>query len=82
MKNDKPELSPCPFCSGKAVFRIVGTEKDGRTLGFEFEIECDKCGANINKRGSVSISLANSGELVVLRDDREEVAEKWNRRGQ
>ena len=77
-----PELKPCPFCGGKAVFKIIEHERPSQSaVGFHYEIECDGCGTTNNQSGITVFLLAPSGDLRTIQDDRQKVADGWNRRG-
>jgi uncharacterized Zn finger protein len=38
------ELKPCPFCGGAAEFVVEANFTRSSTRGWEFTIECSKCG--------------------------------------
>lgn len=75
-------LKPCPFCGGKAIFRIdraIGTDmKDAKFL---FNIQCDKCGASFPRLYSVVCRVDDEGNFTtLLPDERQKAIADWNRR--
>lgn len=61
----KPELKPCPFCKGKAVYEVHTFD---RNHAADYAVVyCSKCGASIRKDISVEYSAAD------------EVVRLWNR---
>ncbi len=74
------ELKPCPFCSGKAVFRTFSNSSSHHCVGFDFGIECSDCGMTLPKRFKVEFSLNDCGEINPLNDEREKAIEQWNLR--
>lgn len=81
MNDENIALKPCPFCGGKAVFKIYGTEKEMSSVGYSYHIECSKCGmTNMSCRGKIMLLLHPSGEVKIVEDDRNKSADGWNRR--
>lgn len=74
------KLKPCPFCGGKAIYKIISNNSTHHCVGFGFKVECEDCGMNLPGRYDMSFSLTEDGELNVLLDKRPIAAEKWNRR--
>lgn len=79
MKNE--ELKPCPFCGGKAVFRVRSNKSSHYSAGFDFEVKCVNCGAKLPKLYTAEFSLTDNGELKFLKDERVTAIEDWNGRG-
>ena len=73
------ELKPCPFCGGKAFYHTVSIFSGHNDVGYYFSIKCEACGIEYPTRGAISISMYR-GEITYTKDDRKELAAKWNTR--
>lgn len=74
-------LKPCPFCGGKAIFRIErAMETDVKDAKFLFSIRCDKCGVSSPRFYSVICRVDNKGNFKALSDERQKAIADWNRR--
>lgn len=73
-------LKPCPFCGGKAKFVTISNNSNHLTVGFDFGIECEKCGVGTPKHYSLSLTLGESGAVVPFRDERDIAVNEWNQR--
>ena len=80
MEHKKIELKPCPFCGGYARFKIFSLSINSSSVGFKFEISCEKCRASLPKIYKTNLSLADDGRINVINDERENAARDWNRR--
>lgn len=76
------KLKACPFCGGMAVFKTSSNSSSRHGVGFNFEIECEDCGAKLPKLYKVEFSLTDGGGINPLYDDRKRAVEEWNRRTQ
>ncbi len=74
------ELRKCPFCGGKAVFKINSNSSSCKGVEFIFEIKCENCGAQLPKLYKVEISLEGDGRVNAIYDDRKRAIEEWNER--
>lgn len=80
---DKSILKPCPFCGGDARFKKISYNNYTQFIGWDYTIECSKCGVRfpqkatlsiyMNEDGLPSISSASEGNRNVLID-------AWNKR--
>ena len=74
-------LKPCPFCGGKAIFRIErAMDTDVKYAKFLFSIRCDKCGVSSPRLYSVICRVDNKGSFEALSDERQKAIADWNRR--
>ena len=73
-------LKPCPFCGNKAVFSVVETRSGGGQVSLVYTIRCNRCVIAQTQRAHTDIRLSEAGEIVLIDDQRDEVAELWNRR--
>lgn len=78
------KLKPCPFCGGKARFKIKGYMSSNYSAGFSCTIECSACGCTpIPKPHDLSLTMDENGEVkmtdasIVLRDN---MILAWNQR--
>lgn len=76
MPTDEIKLRPCPFCGGKAKFRIF----EHNAMAYKYQIECDKCGATNNEVGLTTLLFEKDGSINTIQDDRWKLADAWNRR--
>ena len=78
------ELKPCPFCGGKAYFKILSKTYGNRKEGIDFKVKCKKCGVEANQVYFFEIEFCPETELgiKVIEDEREEAIADWNRRGE
>lgn len=67
---DEIKLKPCPFCGERAVFKTNSNFSSHHKIGFNFEIECEDCGAKLPKLYKVEFSLTDDGGIKPLFDDR------------
>lgn len=75
------KLKPCPFCGGEAKFFTKAFDPKIDRRGWLFGVFCMDCGVTTPKTNYyVEVSLADSGEIRITRDDRLEAIETWNRR--
>lgn len=74
------ELKECPFCGGKAIFRTKSTITGSANVGFYFSIKCEKCGLEYPEHGAVTLLLNEEGTVSFIKDDRYELAVRWNSR--
>lgn len=74
------ELKPCPFCGGKAKFKIATSSSTSMQKGFRFNIACSKCRASFPKTYEVEHTLAENGDMIAITDEREMAVKAWNRR--
>lgn len=72
------KLKPCPFCGGKAYFRVFSNSSTHHCVGFDFGIECQKCGITLPNRFKVEFSLNDCGGINPLNDEREKALKQWN----
>ena len=76
-----PELKPCPFCGGKAVFVTKSIGHGGGCAIFDFEISCESCSAKAPKAyGCIEFYFDQYGEVKVHKDEKQKAIEAWNRR--
>lgn len=85
MDEKKIELKPCPFCGGKAEFHIDEMEynKTNYTVEWSLRIRCSHCGTDRHgcvSNNTVRIGLGEDGSINIFTDNRDAVAELWNRR--
>lgn len=74
-------LKPCPFCGGKAEYILNGVYNYGSSQGWEFGITCTGCRVSLpTKHFVVGVSMNNTGEIVIEKDERDKAARMWNRR--
>lgn len=73
-------LNPCPFCGGKAKFVTISNNSNHFTVGFDFEIKCEKCGVGMPRGYTLSLELGESGEVVTEHDERDIAVNEWNQR--
>lgn len=77
------ELKPCPFCGGKAEYKIDKSYKWGTTRGWQFGIKCTNCMMELPMRDFVvTVDLESNGEIAFDKDDRKKAADMWNRRAE
>lgn len=75
------DLKPCPFCGHTAEYLIQSTSVSGNTRGWMFGIRCKYCGVTSAKRNFIlEVNLGSDGQIHILRDERAEAEEAWNRR--
>ena len=74
------KLKECPFCGGMAVFNTRSNSSSHHRVGFNFEIECEDCGAKLPKLYKVECYLAKDGCINPFYDDRKRAVEEWNKR--
>lgn len=79
--NSNYNVSPCPFCGGKAKFITLSSfsENENDSTGFTFEIKCEKCKISTDAF-AVKFKLADNGAILSLYDGRREALQKWNNR--
>jgi len=76
-------LKPCPFCGAKAEFFQTSCDAYDSSVGMYFRIRCHKCrSTRDDASGRIEVRLSLDGELNILRDDRQEAANVWNKRGE
>ena len=73
-------LRPCPFCGGKAIFKIINTVASASRSGMTFCVQCAKCGARAPSGhvSEISFQLYDDGELKITKDERTYEARRWN----
>ena len=69
MEHKKIELKPCPLCGGKARFKTFSLSINNQSVGFKFEISCEKCRASLSKIYETNFSLADDGRINVINDE-------------
>lgn len=74
------ELKECPFCGGKAIFFTKRTITSSINVGFYYSIKCQKCGLEYPEHGTVTLLLNEDGTVKFIRDNRDELATRWNSR--
>lgn len=80
MEHKKIKLKPCPFCGGYARFKTFSLNSNSSSVGFKFEISCEKCRVSLPKIYETNLSLTDSGRINAINDERENAARDWNRR--
>lgn len=75
------ELKPCPFCGGKAEYKINKNYEWGTTHGWQFGIKCTNCMMELPMRDFVvTVNLESNGKIAFDKDDRKKATDMWNRR--
>lgn len=74
------KLKPCPFCGGKAVFRMISNNSSHYSCGFIFKIECDDCGVQLPTSFTSDFSMTEDGEINAFNDLRSQAIRTWNMR--
>lgn len=78
------ELKPCPFCGEEAIFFTKVScpyATGGLTRSWEFGVGCLTCGIALPKSTyRLSVQMTKDGSIEVIKDDRQEAADAWNRR--
>lgn len=75
-----PELKPCPFCGGRAIYKNTLNTSAHQGVGFSYEIKCERCKIKIPNTFKTEFSLDDNGEIITRSDERAQAAELWNRR--
>lgn len=76
-------VKTCPFCGGKAVFKLLNIIKDEeeRNVKFIFKPVCSKCGASFSEQYNASVTFTETGVFKVNRNGINDAVKKWNTRG-
>ena len=74
------DLRPCPFCGGKAIFRVINTVASAGRCGVTFNVTCAKCRTSTPTKHipEISLLLYEDGEFKITKDEREYAAQCWN----
>lgn len=75
------EMKECPFCGGEPYFHISssGYGSGGMKI-FNFQIRCRDCKISYPKSYSLEVDMDTNGELNLIKDERKEAIEAWNKR--
>ena len=74
------ELKPCPFCGGRARFRVSTNKSTHSNVGFDFNIECSECRLEYPKRYECMVCMDEKGAINARTDERPQAINDWNRR--
>lgn len=75
------ELKPCPFCGGKANFFVKVNSTTGTHRGWKFGVYCTMCDSSLPRNDYVlDVDFDPNGEITIVRDERNDAIEAWNRR--
>lgn len=80
MGKQNEQLKPCPFCAGKAMFKLIYVDTQFNVAKFRFAIMCSKCGTEYQKEYECNTCLGSDGELFMGKDERAQAISDWNRR--
>lgn len=78
-------LKLCPFCGGKAIFKVLSNFSNNVYVGFDYTIECSKCGCSPFEkptRAEYFLSERN-GDIIIEATSQirqQELVKKWNNR--
>ena len=78
MEEKKRELKPCPFCGGKADFKIRSNISSHSEVGFDFTIKCSECDIEIPRTYRVTLTIGMSGQINAKIDERQKAMDDWN----
>lgn len=73
------QLKPCPFCGGKAVFKIQKMGSADDLLFADIAVGCSKCKLRLPVRYSLVVKANENGEISI-RNEQQKAADAWNRR--
>lgn len=71
----KEKPKPCPFCGGKAEWKIHTIDKFGTPYDFLCRIRCSRCGAEIRTWYRPARNVANQVQAA-----KDLIFREWNRR--
>lgn len=80
MEIENRKLKPCPFCGGKAHFIATSSGSQFDIRKISFQVECIKCRVSIPRYYKLELHLAESGEIEITVDERNDAVEDWNKR--
>ena len=78
------KLEACPFCGHEAIFDIkdgCSYAASGVTRAWEFGVRCPACNVSLPKTTyRLAVQVSKHGEIDIIKDDRQEAADAWNKR--
>lgn len=82
MNENLPELKPCPFCGGKAMFKCCSTGRSIGNVWWSYKVCCSSCGVEFPDRSEfeTELRIGNDGKISFVDDGRLKAAELWNKR--
>lgn len=72
------KLENCPFCDGIAIFKCKSKIQKTDGIGFSFSIGCTRCGTEYPQGGEITLILTDGGSVKYTKDERLDIAAKWN----
>ncbi len=79
MKEYDEKLKPCPFCGGKATFRLETAQIYSGVSDYRLGVECINCGIHSPHTYAVK-KMFRGGGFLTTQDERDKAVEAWNRR--
>ena len=76
----EPNLKPCPFCGGKAVFFVKDHATSEMKSYWCIGVYCTKCNLTSPKLYSLTLALGTNAEIQTIEDERQHAVDDWNRR--
>lgn len=71
-------LKPCPFCGGKAGFKVHKLGSGDLLLAY-ITVGCSKCRLMFPSKYTLSVKASENGEITVT-NEQKKAADDWNRR--
>lgn len=76
------ELTPCPFCKGKAEVELLSTGFGALGYSDTWQVKCLKCGATFGQPFESAFHREDDGTVVFTMDGRADAIAAWNTRAE